>query len=307
MKPRNIDLNLLTVFDAIMVEGNMSRAAEDIGMTQPAISQAVSRLRALVGDPLFERSGRGVTPTSRALAMAAPVRHALETLVNAVEGGEVFDCRESERTFKLALNDYGELLYLPRLMTWLRDSGATIGIKTFPTMQSDQVKDLRYGTLDLLFWLQPIEEKEVSVHQLSTERQACLVRADHPAVKKGSFTLKDYVSLDHLTIRLPGDNTQSVVAQRIRAYGQERRVALEVHTCLQMPPILASTDLVSTLPVRMAEAMAKNYPLKVLKAPLPEMSLPIYMMWHRSMDEDVGHKWLRERFIEIAAQKGFAD
>lgn len=300
MHLRNIDLNLLTVFDAIMAEGNMTRAAETIGMTQPAISLAVSRLRDLVGDPLFERTGRGVKPTPRALTMAAPVRRALETLSNAVESGGEFDYRTSDRTFKLVLNDYGELLYLPGLMKWLGDHDASITIQTFPVSGLDVIRDLRFGNIDLLFWLEPMEDSEVSVARLTTEGQMCLLREGHPLADK-QLTLEDYVALDHLAIRMPLSSGQSVVAQRIRARGAERHIAAEVHTCHEMPSILAATNLVATLPTRMAEAMASHYPLKVKEAPLAEMTLPIYMMWHRSMDEDPGHKWLRERIIEIAA------
>lgn len=299
MHLRTIDLNLLTVFDAIMAEGNMTRAAETIGMTQPAISLAVSRLRDLVGDPLFERTGRGVKPTPRALAMAAPVRRALETLANAVEAGGDFDYKTSDRAFKLVLNDYGEMLYLPRLMKWLGDNDAGVTIRTFPVSGLDVIRDLRFGTIDLLFWLEPIEDSEVSVERLTTEGQMCLLRRDHPLADK-DLTLDDYIALDHLAIRMPLSSGQSVVAQRIRARGAERHIAAEVHTCHEMPPILAATDLVSTLPTRMAEAMARHYPLKVKEAPLPEMTLPIYMMWHRSMDKDPGHNWLRERLVEIA-------
>lgn len=298
MHLRNIDLNLLTVFDAIMAEGNMTRAAAAIGMTQPAISLAVSRLRDLVGDPLFERTGRGVKPTPRALAMAAPVRRALETITNAVEAGGDFDYRSADRTFKLVLNDYGELLYLPGLMKWLGDHHASITIRTYPVSGIDAIRDLRFGTIDLLLWLEPIDDSEVSVQQLTTEGQMCLLRPDHPLAGK-ELTLDDYIAMDHLTIRMPLSSGQSVVAQRIRARGAERRVAAEVHSCHEMPPIIAATDLVCTLPTRMAEAMARHYPLKVVEAPLPEMTLPVYMMWHRSMDQDPGHTWLRERLIGI--------
>lgn len=301
MHLRNIDLNLLTVFDAIMAEGNMTRAAATIGMTQPAISLAVSRLRGLVGDPLFERTGRGVKPTPRALAMAAPVRRALETIANAVEAGGEFDYKSADRTFKLVLSDYGEMLYLPPLMGWLGEHGASITIDTFPVTGLDVTRDLRFGTIDLLFWLEPIEDEEVCVHQLASEGQVCLVREDHPLADK-QMTAEDYAALDHLAIRLPLGYNQSVVAQRIRARGLERRIALEVHSCHEMPPVIAATDLVCTLPTRMAEAMVRHYPLKIMAAPLPEMTLPVYMMWHRSMDRDPGHRWLRERLINIAGE-----
>ena len=157
MNLRSVDLNLLTVFDAVYTEGNMSRAAEKINMSQPALSLAISRFRHLAGDELFERAGRGVRPTPRANELAAPIRRALDMIIGALEQAADFDATTSDRTFNLLLGDAGELILMPPLMRWLETANANVHINTLPLAGTDVRKEMHFGNVDLYLWITPLD------------------------------------------------------------------------------------------------------------------------------------------------------
>jgi len=300
MNLRSVDLNLLTVFDAIMAEGNMTRAAEKIGMSQPAMSLALSRLRHLVDDPLFERQGRGLKPTLRAQELVQPVRRALDIVSNALESTADFDCQASEREFNLVLTDYGEIVLLPRLMAWLKNQHAKININLQPRAQQDFKKDMHFGKLDLYFWHIPLLDDEIISERLGSFSHSCLVREDHPLIND-SINLEQYCQLQHITFHAPGENT-SIIDQQIRGAGMERQVGMRIHTYFDVPRVLTATDMICTLPTPIAHSFAEIHKLKVLALPMDNVEMPLYMMWHRNQDNDEVHKWLRNFLITLCAR-----
>ena len=297
MNLRAVDLNLLTVFDAVITEGNITRAAEKIGMSQPAMSIAISRFRHIAKDKLFERTGRGVKPTPRALQLAAPIRRALDIVSGALEQTGEFDISASGRGFNLVLGDYGELVLLPRLIQSLHQHDSGIRLRILSAAGMDLKKEMRFGNVDLHLWLTPMEDEEFSSQQAGTTEEVCLVRRDHPTVRN-QLSLKQYAALEHLVLELPGGYGPSVIDRELWAHGLQREHRISVHTFFNVPQILSTTDLVCSMPIQIAKSFAEIHPLKIVKSPV-ERKLPVFFTWHKSNDADPGHIWLREHLMDI--------
>jgi DNA-binding transcriptional LysR family regulator len=297
MNLRAIDLNLLTVFDAVITEGNMTRAAKKIGMSQPALSLAMARFRHIAKDELFESTGRGVKPTPRALQLAVPVRRALDLVSGALENSTDFDITQSERTFNLVLADYGERVLLPRLMEVLDEIDSPIRIKTLSAAGLDIAKEMHFGNIDLYAWIEPIDDKDFSCQQMGTLREVCLVRKDHPQIKD-KVSMEQYASLRHIVLDISGDHGASSVDRELWSHGLKREHRMTVHTYFDVPSVLSATDMISTMPLQLARRFAEAYPLKIVPSPVAR-DLPMFLIWHNSMDKDPGHRWLREYLIDL--------
>jgi len=297
MNLRAVDLNLLTAFNAVMAEGNMSRAAQKIGMSQPAMSLAISRFRHVAKDELFESTGRGVKPTPRALQLAGPVRRALDLVSQALEHNTEFDLGQSDRTFNLVLSDYGELVLLPRLMELLTEMNSPIRINTLAAAGLDIAKEMRFGKVDLHAWIEPIADKDFCSEQMGTIREVCLMRRDHPLIKD-KLTVEQYVGLKHLVLKLPGSQGPSLLDRELWTHGVKREHTMCVHTYFDAPRILSSTDMVCSLPLQLARRFADVHPLKIVELPL-KVDLPTFMIWHNSMENDPAHRWLREYLMDL--------
>lgn len=300
MNLRAVDLNLLTVFDAVLTEGNISRAAQKIGMSQPAMSLAIARFRHVAGDKLFENTGRGVTPTPRALQLAGPVRRALDLVAGALEQNNEFDIGQSERTFKLILTDYGELALLPRLMELLHEMDSPIRINTLAAAGLDVAREMRFGSVDMYLWIEPIDEEDFTSQQMGTFTEVCLLRRDHPQVKD-RLTVEQYAALKHLILELPGDHGPRSIDRELWTHGLKREHSMTVHTYFDAPSVLISTDMVCSMPLQLARRFAEVYPLKIVPSPV-QRELPSFLIWHNSMENDPGHRWLREYLIDLNAR-----
>ena len=297
MNLRAVDLNLLTVFNAVITEGNMSKAAQKIGMSQPAMSLAINRFRHVAKDELFESTGRGVKPTARALQLAGPVRRALDLVSQALEQGVEFDLSQSERTFNLGLTDYGELVLLPRLVELLHEMGSGIRVNTLATAGLDIAKEMQFGNIDLYAWIEPLEDKGFRSQQMGTISEVCLMRKNHPVVKD-KLTLEQYANLKHLVLELPGNRGPSLIDRELWRHGLKRKHSMQIHTYFNAPRILSTTDTVCSMPMQLARRFAEVHPLKIVPLPIKN-ELPTFMIWHKSMDADPAHKWLREYLIDL--------
>ncbi len=297
MNLRAVDLNLLTVFHAVITEGNMSRAADKIGMSQPAMSLAISRFRSVAKDELFASTGRGVRPTPRALQLAGPVRKALELVAQALEQNFEFDLTQSERTFNLVLSDYGELVLLPPLMELLGEMNSPIRINTLASTGMDIAKEMRFGNIDLYAWIEPINEDDFCSRQMGTISEVCLMRQDHPLVRD-KLTVEQYVQLKHLVLELPGNQGSSLIDRELWTLDVKRKYSMCIHTYFDAPRILSTTDMVCSMPMQLARRFAEVYPLKIVPLPF-DNELPTFMNWHSGMENDPAHRWLREYLIDL--------
>ena len=297
MNLRSVNLNLLTIFDAIMAENNLTRAADKIGMSQPAISLALSQLRQIFGDKLFLRTARGVKPTSKALELSGPIHQALNMIVGALEPSRQFDCSTSQRHFNLVLTELGEATMLPSLMKWLKLQSASVTINTLPSPRPDIERELHFGKVDLYLWPKPIIKDGVITQQLDSENHCCLVRKGHPLANK-KLTLKQYAKLDQIMYSMPSDYGPGVITPRLNAKKLERNSHLYVHSYFSVPGVLAKTDYIATVPTRLGRYFCEIYPLQLLDCPIADTYYPIYAMWPSSMNDDPGNKWLRQLLLD---------
>lgn len=300
MNLRSIDLNLLVVFDAVFTDGNLTRAADRIGMSQPAVSNALARLREALGDPLFERRGRGMEPTARARELAKPVRQALDLLQAGLSGDGRFDFRTARVSFTVATEDVGEIVILPRLMNWLSQSAPGVRVRIATERARAAIEQVRRGQVDLAFDYIPLEGDDLEVQHLLSEPRVVMSRRGHPRVADG-LSLEGYLSLQHVAFNRSAPGA-AIVAQALKRLGHERDIAMEVPHYLSIPAVLLQTDYVATVPRRVAAALAEHYDLRMVKLPFEVADLPIYMSWNKANSAVPAHRWFRERITALCAR-----
>ena len=290
MNLRRIDLNLLTIFDAIMAEGSITRAAVRLGMTQPALSNALTRLRRLVDDPLFVRVGNKIVPTARAEALSVPIRQALDLAERALSGHPAEAERDEARVFTLALGDVGETIALPRALARLRrEAGATPRLRLKCAAPNVLADELGTGAVDLAWLVFPPRLREVSMEPVMRDEFVCMVAAEDAAKE---MTPDRYLTLDHVAL-----GTENAADQPgFGGWRKQRKIAMEVHDYAPLAMLVATVGLAATLPNRLAQHYAGLYGLAVQPLPFDAPPAVIYQAWPRSLTEDLMHIRLRRAF-----------
>jgi DNA-binding transcriptional LysR family regulator len=304
MNLRAADLNLFVVFDALLEEQSVSRAARRIGLSQPATSNALARLRDLFGDVLFVRQGARMLPTSRAESIAAHVRAGLGHLDAALCVPASFDPATARRTFTIAANDFASFILLPTLMDRVRREAPGITIRVVPYGPPQPIDQLTAGTVDLILGAAFDLPPHVASEDFMAIEFAVAVRADHPRVRK-RLTLEQFVELDHLLVA-PLGGARGTVDRALEELGLERRVALYVPDFLLAPLIVARTDLVVTLARAVLVTFATPFGLRVFAPPLRLRPFPYAGIWERRRDTDPAHRWLRDTIRDALGRKGRA-
>jgi len=297
---RSVDLNLLTIFDAIMVERNMTRAAERVGMTQPAISNALGRLRALTGDPLFVRTARGMTPTPRADALAGPIRQALDLVRTGLSESALFDPATSERAFTIAMGDYCEVAFLPRILSRLREEAPNVTLSMLAPAGATLLKELKEGAVDLVWDAVAIDNPGFRSDMVLDDGVVWIMREGHALAAKKVLTVEDYQSASHVRLN-PGFTYVHDLDRYVRNLGIHRRFDVELTRIVPMIFVVAETDHVATLPARIIQKFEPLLPITMRALPFSIPSAPLYQSWYGSMESDPGHTWLRSRLLEWAA------
>ena len=294
MNLRTIDLNLLTVFDTILSERSLTRASAKLHMSQPAMSNALARLRAALDDQLFIRTAQGMMPTPRAKQIAGPVRQALDLIQNGLREQGAFEFDSATRKFTSAISDYGEAVIMPRFVDWLGQGAPKIKGPIRPQLGRFIQAELREGAIDLAMDYFRIRGDEFHHVHAMDEHLVSMVRQDHPTIGD-HLSLDDFITVPHVMLT----QDKPVVDTVLKAHGLTRNIALQVPHFLSMPLIVQKTNFICTLPKRMALVYADFFRTKVLKTPLDFPHIPIYFMWHQSVDGDPGHKWLRNALHEL--------
>jgi len=293
------NLNLFVAFDALLAERSVSRAARRVGITQSAMSNSLRHLRALLGDPLFLRSSHGIVPTPRALELAAPVREALRLLERALSP-RGFDPAAATRTFTLFASDYVEFVLLPRLLGQTSRHAPGVRIQTLPWGLHQVPDEIARGSADLMIGFYDKVPAHHREEILFEERYACIVRKGHPVVK-GRLTLRTYTSLKHIMVSQSAGAT-SGIDRALAELGHSREVSLRVSHFLNVPMLVANTDLVAALSRRVAEPFTRMLPLRLFDPPLRLRTSRVGMVWHDSLHDDPGHRWLRGVIAEVSAR-----
>jgi DNA-binding transcriptional LysR family regulator len=293
----SIDLHLLVVFDALMAEKSVTAAAARIGLSQPAMSNALRRLRDLFNDPLLVRTTSGMRPTARAAALAAPIRQALLQVQSTLQPPQPFVPARSHQTFTVAATDYAELVFLPRLMQRLATEAPGINLSILPVGADVPRAALETGRVDAV--LGPFTEAPPDVHvqRLFAEHFVCLVRTQHPEVRE-HLTLEQFIALPQVLISARGA-TPGRVDDALAQQGLPRRVALWVPHFLVVPVVVAQTNLLATLSRRVVQFFVPYLPLRVLPLPLPLPGYDVTLMWHECTHDDPAQQWFRHLLAEV--------
>ena len=300
MNVGDLDLNLLRAFDAVLRDGSVTAAGERLGLSQPAMSNALSRLRRLLDDPLFVRTPSGMRPTPFAQRLAAPVRQALDLIQTTLSQQAAFDPRTSQRSFRLQLSDVGEIVFLPALLERLEREAPGVRIDTGQLPQDEVSEALSAGEIDLAVGFLPGLSAGVASKRLFRDRYVCLVRADHPRI--GSrITLAQFLAASHLLVSARG-SAHEIVEQTLRNKGLARRIALRVPHFTVVPMILARTDHMVIVPEGLMRAIARFGRFKSLKPPVDIPALDVKVHWHERFGRDPGIAWLRGVLLDLYAE-----
>jgi len=295
----DFDLNLLPIAVALYDQRSVSRAAEKLGMSQPAVSAALAKLRKAIGDPLFVRTSRGMEPTPRAQALVSPARDALLQIDEKVLSDTSFDPLTTRRTFRLALSDYGEIVFLPHLMKLFAELAPNASLQSRSLSAPQIAVGLESGEVDLAIGYIP-EFRRGSLYQqrLLTDSFTCLMRIDHP-VTRGRLNLDMYQKLKHAAVVTQGRHHE-VFEGFLAKKGIHRDVVLHTSHFTGMATIICHSDLAVTVPQAVAVAFARITP--GIRAVSPTFDFPyldVRQHWHRRFHKDPKNKWLRSMMFQL--------
>jgi DNA-binding transcriptional LysR family regulator len=300
MNVQDIDLNLLRVFDAVLRERGVTAAAARLGLTQPAVSNALARLRALFGDALFVRTPGGMDATPFARGVAEPVRQALALLESALAHGPGFEPAHSTRAFRFYMSDLGQVEFLPPLVERVQREAPGVRLEAVASDLEHIGDALGSGALDLAVGFLPALGPPVQRRALFRDPYVCLMRADHPAIEK-KLTRKKFLEASHVLVTYRGGGHR-VIEEALERAGVARRIALRVPHFTVVPMVLARTDLILTLPARVARVYERQGNFKALTPPLPMPPAEVAVHWHERFEADPGNRWLRQQVIDLFSE-----
>lgn len=292
------DLNLLPIFVALMEERSVTRAAKRVGMTQPALSNALSRLRLMLQDQLFIRERYGIQPTPVALELAPAIADALAQLDDAVLGQQGFDPAQAERLFTIAPNGYVEFVLVPAIVARLQQVAPGIKLRLTPYGNDLVETGAVSGTTALVLGRIVDPPDNLVVQHLMDEGLACAVRADHPEIGD-AMTREQFETLKHVNIMPPG-RMRAGLFQALAQQQLKRDVAISVTNFFAVAEMVAVTDYCATLPSLICRRLMQDSRLKILPSPVDLGSFPVEMAWHVRYRHDPAHRWLRALIQDVA-------
>jgi len=303
---RTLDLNLLRVFDVVMAERNLTRAAGRLSLTQPAVSNALKRLREAVGEDLLTRSAHGVIPTPRAEALWPEVRSALGRLRGVLAPGE-FDPQADPASFRIAMADATAALFMPSLVAQIEQSGAQANLRSLPLTVRDPSAMLERGDADIAVGFFPdtvaalLAQGEGALlrrQRLNEGEYTCVMRRGHPLAKQ-PLTLDAYCAAHHLLVSLSGRD-HGLADQVLAGLNRKRRVVLTVNQYFTAGRVVANSNLLTVLPAYFIESTGYRDQLVCRPLPFALPSLHLEMLWHIRNDRSSANQWLRARLVDAA-------
>jgi DNA-binding transcriptional LysR family regulator len=296
MRLRNLDLNLLLVFDAVLRERSVVRAADSLAISQPAVSHALNRLRHALKDRLFVRTPAGMSPTPRAEQLALPVRKALNELQLAVEG-DTFDPSTADRRFTIAVNNYAAVVAAGPIVAAVRAQAPNVRLSLVPSGTLNLRDRLDRGELDLAVSGRAIDGERFASQQLIEDRFVAVLRSGHPALRK-KLTAAALAELQHLGISSSGEDL-TFLDEFLEAGNSARFVASDV-PYLSAGAVLVQSNLVAILGRKLAMEFRRAYPIEIRELPFEPSLLQSVMSWHRRFDDVSAHRWLRSTIVGAA-------
>jgi DNA-binding transcriptional LysR family regulator len=295
-----IDLNLLVAFDALMEHKNVTRAARAVNLSQPAMSNALSRLRDLFSDELLVRSPAGMRPTPRALEAHDAVLNVLAAIDGVFDTSSRFDPGKDARIFRVAMAEDPSLFLLPTLTRRVAAEAPRIELDVVSTSILPGVELVQSGEVEACVAMTPKNlPKELRFTPVFRERLVAVVRKDHPiakSTKDQKIPLKDFLSFPHVSLR-PSNNAPRRVDDALAKMGKERTVAVTVPHFMVLLYLLPGTDMIACVAEKLARRVAPSLGLVLLEMPVRVPAYDVCLVWHRRFDQDRGHMWLRDTII----------
>lgn len=300
MHIKDVDLNLLRLFDAVYRTRNVSRAAELMDLTQPAASQGLTRLRLLIKDPLFVRAAGGVQPTPKADRLADAVRSALAMLEQALNESALFEPLQSRKVFRIHMSDIGEGRFLPDLMVALRRLAPGVRLETLPLVRSDIAAALDSGRIDFAFGFLPTV-KDTQREQLLKDRYIVLLREGHPFTRRrrsGQALLDALRQLEFVAVRSHSDTLRILEMMQL-----EDRLRLTTEHFMVLPSIVKATDLAVVMPRNIAQIFAANSGYSIIEPPFPLREFTVSLHWSKRFEADPANRWMRQTIVDLFAER----
>ncbi|GGD17294.1 LysR family transcriptional regulator [Pyruvatibacter mobilis] len=298
MNFRDLDLNLLLVFNAIYAERSISRAAKKLGMSQPAVSSALKRLRHFTGDTLFYRSGQGVAPTRAAITLAVPIGHALDSVEQGLSSVRNFDPATSDRVFRIAAADIIRPTVIPALTRVVREEAPNVRLEFVVHQGGAVIEALRARQLDIGCVPPFLVEEDIRSAPVWRERMALVVSRTHPLANAGSVTIDQLKEMEFVfTTHLPAVN--QYINSYFEQHGVERRRACTVPDTESIYKLVALTDIAAVTGRSFVNHHNIDGQLVVLDIPFELPEIDLHLAWTLAADSDRGHQWLRERMLSV--------
>ena len=291
-----MDLKLLQVFDEVYKTRNVSRAGENLGMRQSSVSIALARLRRHFGDPLFVRTSDGMQPTPHASALVDQVRQAIELLRIVTRQQAVFDAAKAARTFRICMTDITHLALLPALMTRVSEVAQNIQVE-ITHISNETARMLESGDADLAVGYMPALEAGFYQQKLFDQNFACVVRREHPRVRS-RLTQMAFRRERHALVPTAGTGHE-LVERELERLGVHRKVVLRLPNFLGIGGLVASTDMMITVPQRVADTLLRIADVKVFPPPFEFPSFAIKQHWHERYQQDPANRWLRSVISDL--------
>jgi DNA-binding transcriptional LysR family regulator len=301
MELQDIDLNLLVIFNQLLVEKKVSKVAENLGLGQPAVSNALARMRKLFGDELFLRTSKGMLPTPFAEQLAESVGYALGMIHGAVNARASFDPASSQRRFTIGMTDIGEIYFLPELMKKIQTVAPAVSISTVRNAATNLKDDMEAGHVDLAIGLLPQLEAGFFQQRLFTQQYVCMFRNGHPLSKR-KFSSVDFFAADHVAIVSDGTG-HGKVDEILDGGSPQRRARLTVPHFVAIGHILQATDMVATVPERLAKKMTGPFNLRYVNHPVTLPQISINLFWHAKYHKDPASQWLRSLIFAMHSDR----
>ena len=296
MRLDKIDLNLFVIFDAIYRERNVTHVAAQLHLTQPAVSNALSRLRQTFDDPLFVRTPQGMMPTPVADSVVRDIRKALGLLGKSVGGNAKFSPEVSEKVFKLGMNDLAEALLLPTLHLRMKESAPNSSLTNYYVTRDAATEELKSGTIDVLLDAPAVNAKSLQHMPLATLPYVIAMRPGHP-LAQGDLSLEDYLAAEHVHVssRRKGRGHMDI---DLHSLGHKRNIVMRVQHYLVAARIAENTDLLWTVP----KALVKSLPLISRPSPFPIEPLLWKLYWVESAENDPSSLWVRDMLKRVVEE-----
>ncbi|MBO9482901.1 LysR family transcriptional regulator [Salinisphaera sp. G21_0] len=295
---RNFDLNLLVVFHALSEEAHLTRTAERLHLSQPAVSNALSRLRDLFEDELFVRAPKGMRPTPKAKSLTQPIQEALNLIQSQLTPVDTFCSETAKNCFTISVNEYAELIDLPDFIRMLRASAPNVSLDIYPESNSTNIELIRSGEIDIAIDYLPITGKELVKELFYEERLVVIASNVHP-ILRDKLSTGLYTSLPYVAVRPRdhrGSHTQIILGKK----SLKRNITMTVTNMLAIPQIVSKTDMLSIVPKRLAEYFQSFLPIAIHALPFDLDRVPIYMYYHQDKVNNQAHKWFRQQLLTIS-------